>query len=114
MMKKFLFKLTVAGLMGIGVATAADTTGPSSVTSIFWSGGEIDANNQLPSLMSYSLQLAQADSGDTGNDTSSGSPKEGQYTTAQIRKLPRQVDNSKVETLAFASTSAGVRPPRLS
>ncbi|MGB5535702.1 MAG: hypothetical protein WBN08_07355, partial [Thiogranum sp.] len=87
MLKKYLFKLTVAGLMGIGVATAADTTGPSSVASILWSGGEIDANNQLPSLTSYSLQLAQADSGDTGNGTSSGSPKEGQYTKAQINEM---------------------------
>jgi len=86
-LKKYLFRLTVAGLMGIGVATAADTTGPSSVASILWSGGEIDANNQLPSLTSYSLQLAQADSGDIGNGTSSGSPKEGQYTKAQINEM---------------------------
>ena len=27
------------------------------------------------------------------------------------RKLPRQVDHSKVETLALARTSAGVNPP---
>ncbi len=30
------------------------------------------------------------------------------------RKLPRQVDNPKVEDLAFANASAGVTPPRLS
>ncbi len=33
MLKKYLFKLTVAGLMGIGVATAADTNGTGNGTS---------------------------------------------------------------------------------
>ena len=30
------------------------------------------------------------------------------------RRLPRQVDTSKVEFLAFSNASAGVNPPRLS
>ena len=34
--------------------------------------------------------------------------------TSKKRKLPRQVDSSKVEYLAFCNTSAGVIPPRLS
>ena len=35
-------------------------------------------------------------------------------TPMWIRKLPRQVDHSKVEDLALFNASAGVIPPRLS
>ena len=36
------------------------------------------------------------------------------FGSNSFRKLPRQVDNPKVEDLAFANASAGISPPRLS
>jgi len=41
-------------------------------------------------------------------------PLKYQKEAKHLRKLPRQVDSSKVEYLAFCNTSAGVIPPRLS
>ena len=40
--------------------------------------------------------------------------RENFYTEKHHRKLPRQVDSSKVEDVAFSSASMGVIPPRLS
>ena len=92
MKTKLLITLAAAGIMSIHMTTVmsapetdTDTLNPS--TSDFLNRGDLVLNNHLPSFGYNSLQLAQADTGDKDKGASGDSPKEGEYTQAQITEM---------------------------
>jgi len=87
---KLLTTTVLTGIMAIHMTTVMSAPEIDTLklsTSNLWYRSDFDLNNHLPLFGSNSLQLAQADSGDEDKGASGDSPKEGEYTQAQITEM---------------------------